>query len=78
MKVAIYVPDPIFEAAELLAKQRRVPRSQLFAEALHEYISRHGAAAVIAKLNEVYSHEPSGVETPLAQAQYASVARETW
>jgi hypothetical protein len=30
MKVAISVPEPIFDAAERLAKQRRVPRSQLF------------------------------------------------
>jgi metal-responsive CopG/Arc/MetJ family transcriptional regulator len=78
MKVAISVPDPIFEAAELLAKQRRVPRSQLFAEALREYVSRHGSAAVTAKLNDVYAQEASAVEAPLAQAQYASIPHETW
>lgn len=78
MKVAISVPDPIFEAAELLAKQRRVPRSQLFAEALREYVSRHGATAVTARLNEIYAQEASAVEAPLAQAQYACVPHETW
>lgn len=41
MKVAISVPDAIFDAAEQLAKQRDVPRSQLFSEALNEYIARH-------------------------------------
>ena len=41
MKVEVSVPDAIFEAAERLAKQRHVPLSQLFAEALQEYVSRH-------------------------------------
>lgn len=43
MKVAISVPDQIFDAAERLAKQRVVPRSRLFTEALEEYVSRHGS-----------------------------------
>lgn len=78
MKVAISVPDPIFEAAERLAKQRRVPRSQLFAEALQEYVSRHGSEAVTAKLNDVYGVEESVLEQSLAKAQYGSIEHETW
>lgn len=78
MKVAISLPDPIFDAAERLAKQRHVPRSQLFAEALKEYVSRHGSEAITARLNEVYASEDSGVETPLAQAQLAAIEHEAW
>jgi metal-responsive CopG/Arc/MetJ family transcriptional regulator len=78
MKVAISVPDSIFNAAERLAKQRHVPRSQLFAEALNEYVSRHGSEAITAKLNEVYASEDSAIEAPLAQAQLASIDHEAW
>ena len=78
MKVAISVPDPIFEAAERLAKQRQVPRSQLFAEALQEYLSRHGSEAVTAKLNEVYGAEESALEQSLVEAQYGSIEYEAW
>lgn len=78
MKVAVSVPDPIFEAAERLAKQRRVPRSQLFAEALREYVSRYGSEAVTAKLNEVYAVEDSALDARLAEAQKASLADEAW
>jgi metal-responsive CopG/Arc/MetJ family transcriptional regulator len=78
VKVAISIPDPIFEAAELLAKQRHVPRSQLIAEALREYVSRHGSVAVTAQLNEVYGREGSSVEPSLVQAQYASIPHEAW
>ena len=78
MKVAISVPDPIFEAAERLAKQRRIPRSRLFAEALEEYVSRHGSDVVTAKLDEIYATEDSAMEASLAHAQIGSIADEAW
>jgi metal-responsive CopG/Arc/MetJ family transcriptional regulator len=78
MKVAVSIPDPIFEAAERLAKQRRVPRSQLFADALQEYVSRHGLEALTAKLNEIYAAEDSAVDVPLMHAQLASIEHEAW
>lgn len=78
MKVAISVPDPIFDAAERLAKQREVTRSRLFAEALEEYVSRHGSEAVTEKLNVVYAVECSGVEEAMAHAQLGAVADEAW
>lgn len=78
MKVAVSVPDPIFEAAERLAKQRRVPRSRVFAEALLEYLARHGSDAVTEKLNEVYAVEKSSVDKGLVRAQVAAIDHETW
>jgi metal-responsive CopG/Arc/MetJ family transcriptional regulator len=78
MKVAVSVPDPIFEAAERLAKQRSVPRSQIFAEALAAYVESRGSEAVTSKLNEVYGHETSALDNDLAQAQLNSISHETW
>jgi metal-responsive CopG/Arc/MetJ family transcriptional regulator len=78
MKVAISVPDPIFNAAERLAKQRQMARSQLFTEALQEYVSRHGSEAVTAKLNEIYATEDSGVDDSLVRAQLAIIDHEAW
>lgn len=78
MKVAISVPDPVFDAAERLARQRAVPRSRLFTEALEEYVSRHGAEAVTDQLNAVYAREHSGVEEAMTHAQLGSVADESW
>ena len=78
MKVAVSIPDPIFDAAERLAKQRHMPRSQLVAEALQEYLSRHGSEAVTAKLNEVYAEQDSAVEESFTRAQIASIDNETW
>lgn len=78
MKVAISVPDPVFDAAERLARQRAVPRSRLFTEALEEYVSRHGSEAITDRLNAVYAIECSGVEQAMAHAQFGSVADEAW
>jgi len=78
MKVAVSVPDRIFEAAERLAKQRKVPRSQIFAEALAAYVETRESDAVTSKLNEIYAHEASVVDVGLMQAQNDSIDHEAW
>lgn len=78
MKVAVSVPDPIFDAAERMARERRVPRSQVFSEALEEYLARHNSSAVTAKLNAVYDRLASRVDPGLASAQYAALSHEAW
>lgn len=78
MKVAISVPDPIFDAAEQLAEQLKVPRSQLYVQALSAFIGSRGDAAVTAKLNAVYAAQPSAVEPAFAAAQRRALADEAW
>jgi len=78
MKVAVSIPDPIFEAAERLAKQRRMPRSQLFAEALEAYLEARDTQAITASLNEIYANESSALDEGLQRAQYDSIAHEAW
>jgi hypothetical protein len=41
MKTAISIPDPVFQKAEQLARRRKQSRSQLYSQALAEYMSRH-------------------------------------
>jgi DNA-binding transcriptional MocR family regulator len=78
MKVAISVPDPIFDAAERLAEELRVSRSQLYAQALAAFLDRRSATAVTRKLNEVYSSKDASVDPALQRAQLASIGREAW
>jgi hypothetical protein len=78
MKIAISVPDEIFEAGEHLAKQLGLSRSQLYADALSAYLSERGAAAVTAKLNAVYAQESSELDPAFARAQLSRVADEAW
>ena len=41
MKTAVSIPDAIFERAELFARRAKRSRSQLFSDALAEYLARH-------------------------------------
>jgi predicted transcriptional regulator len=78
MKIAISLPDPIFEAAEHLAEELRIPRSQLYAEALASYLTTHGGVAITAKLNEVHGATAVPVEPALGKAQLRILDREAW
>lgn len=73
MKVAISLPDPVFDAAEQLARQRKVSRSQLYAEALSAYVGERGAAAVTEKLDAVYANAPSHIDKALSEMQSRSL-----
>jgi predicted transcriptional regulator len=78
MKVAISVPDQVFKAGEQLARQLRLSRSQLYAEALAAYLGSRGAAAVTTKLNEVYATDSSTLDPALRALQLRSLSHEAW
>jgi len=80
MKTAISIPDPLFEAAERLARSQGKSRSQLYAEALQSYLERHREEDVTRRLNEIFEADPQAAELDLGlkRMQYRSVAREEW
>ena len=41
MKTAVSIPDDVFEGAERLARRTKKSRSQLFSDAVREYVARH-------------------------------------
>jgi len=55
MKVAISIPDDIFQEIEKLAKEQRKSRSQIFVSAAREYLQRRETRRLIERLDEVYS-----------------------
>ena len=55
MKTAISLPDTLYEDAEKTAMSMGIPRSQLFAKALEEFIIHHKKESITEKYNEVYS-----------------------
>ncbi|MEY2855035.1 MAG: hypothetical protein RL030_2167 [Pseudomonadota bacterium] len=78
MKIAISVPDEVFQAGEHLAQQLGISRSQLYADALSAYLSVRGAAAVTSRLNDVHAKGPVRLDPALAGAQTAQLADEAW
>ena len=55
MKTAISLPDPLFQAAESLAKRMGLSRSELFQRALQAFLQDHKDAGVTEELNGVYA-----------------------
>ena len=53
MKTAVSVPDEIFAKAERLARRMKKSRSELFSNALAEYIARHATDHVTEAMNQV-------------------------
>jgi len=80
MKTAISIPDPLFAAAEQLARRIGISRSELFQRAIRSYLKEHKDKGITESLNDVYpSGEPDrGLDSLLELLQGASIAREDW
>jgi len=78
MKIAISVPDEVFEAGEHLARQLGISRSQLYSDALATYLSARGAVEVTARLNALYGAQPSEIEPAIQRAQLKNLVDEAW
>ena len=78
MKIAISIPDEIFEEAEYLSRQQGKSRSRLYADAVAEYVGAYRTELVTEQLNAVYSAESSMMDTALESAQYQVLEQEDW
>ena len=78
MKVAVSIPDPVFDEADRLARDLKVSRSQLYADALAAFMSERGAAAVREKLDAVYGVETAPLDPALFRAQSLSLPVGAW
>lgn len=78
MKTAVSIPNPVFEAAEDLARRLGVSRSELYARALSDFLDKRLDRRVTERLDEVYTREESGLDPALARLQAASLPRDEW
>ena len=78
MKVALSIPDDLFESAETLSKRLGVSRSRLYATALAEYVAKHRGRRITERLNAVYAEQPARVDRALRRAQRRSLESDTW
>jgi len=78
MKTAISLPDEIFEEAERLARRLKKSRSELYREALAEYVARHDSEAITEAMNRVADRIDSAPEPPLADVSRRILERTEW
>lgn len=55
-----------------------VSRSELYANALREYLAAHRFGDVTEQLNAVYAAEDSSLDVELAQLQTRSLSKDEW
>ena len=70
MKTAVSLPDRLFRAAEQHAQRANKSRSQLYAEALAEYLARHAPDEVTEAMHRVAEQpepEPDGFAAAAAR-----------
>ncbi|HEX3557262.1 MAG TPA: ribbon-helix-helix protein, CopG family [Thermoanaerobaculia bacterium] len=78
MKTAVSLPDPLFEAADQLAKRLGMSRSELYDTAIEEYLRSHRNEGVTEALNRIYREESSNLDPVISAIQAASLPRDEW
>jgi predicted transcriptional regulator len=78
MKTAVSIPDELFRRAEELAQRLGKSRSQVYREALAEYLTRRDPAAVTAALDAVAEELGPDVDGWLAEAGRTALERSEW
>jgi metal-responsive CopG/Arc/MetJ family transcriptional regulator len=53
MKTAVSIPDDVFKSAERFARRAKRSRSQVFSDALREYVARHSPDEITEAMNRV-------------------------
>lgn len=78
MKTAISIPDEVFDEAERAAKRLGVSRSELYANAVRNYLDRHRDENITEELNQLYGDIDSSLPPELDRMQHRSLGKEDW
>ena len=78
MKTAVSLPDDVFRAAERHARRAGKSRSQLYAEALSEYLARHAPDEVTDAMNQVLDQLPGSTDSFVSAASLRILERSEW
>jgi predicted transcriptional regulator len=79
MKTAISIPDEVFARADRLAKRLKKSRSELYAEAIAEYLARHDEDAITESWNRALAGgEEEDEGRFVAEAARRTLERSEW
>ena len=81
VKIAISLDKPLFEQAEILAREMNVTRSRLFMIAMDDLIRRHQNQLLLERINAAYSDTPPPAEQTLQlkmRRQHRQIVEGEW
>lgn len=78
MKTAISIPDKVYAEAERLSRRLKKSRSQVYTEAVTEYIARHDPEAVTEAMNRICEVVDTRLDPALAAAARRTLEAVEW
>ncbi len=78
MKTAVSLPDKVFEDAERHVRRTDRSRSQLYSDAISEYLARHSPDAVTEQMNRIIDRVGEGVDPFVPEASRRALKRTEW
>lgn len=78
MKVAVSVPDTVFQAAERVSRRMRMSRSRLYWKAVEAFVRQHSQSEITEQLDKVYAGDSSKPDPGLGAASLEVLRRERW
>lgn len=78
MKTAVSIPDDVFLDADRIARRAKKSRSQLYSDALREYIARHEPDEVTEAMNRVVDSLDQPVDPFVRLAGRRTLLRNEW
>ncbi|MGI8542509.1 MAG: ChpI protein [Aridibacter sp.] len=78
MKTAISIKDDLFQRAEKFAKEEKLSRSQLYSDALKEYLKKREKDKLIAKINEVCEKVDTSLDPFWKEKQARILSKDKW
>jgi metal-responsive CopG/Arc/MetJ family transcriptional regulator len=78
MKTAVSIPEAVFRDADRLARRTGKSRSQLYGEALREYVARHAPDEVTEAMNRACEKAGAGPDEFVAAAARRALERVEW
>jgi metal-responsive CopG/Arc/MetJ family transcriptional regulator len=78
MKIAVSVPDDVFQEAEELARRMKRSRSEVYSRALAEYVARHSPDRVTEAMDRALTEIGESADHFVQTASHRVLKRSDW
>jgi antitoxin MazE6 len=78
MKTAVSIPDHLFHQADAFARRFKKSRSQVYREALTEYLARREPDSVTTAIDAVLDDVGTEIDPWIAEVSRAALERSEW
>lgn len=78
MKIAVSVPQDVFERADRLAQREGRSRSDVYSAAVREYVARHAPDEIVEALDRVVTEVGAEPDAFVAVAAVRTLASSEW